>query len=77
VSAPDAIDESLPRDFNSDRLVSEAVTCALLNISRWTLRRMNERGEGPTRRKISPRRFAYRLRDIGQHIGADTQTPAA
>jgi len=44
-----------------DRLVSEKVAAEILNISPDTLRRINHRGEGPQRRKISPRRVGYKL----------------
>jgi hypothetical protein len=77
VTSLDLHSGSLPNDFDSDRLVSEKVAAALLNISIWTLRRMSERKEGPRRRQVSPRRFGYRLRDIGAHIDAETQKPAA
>jgi hypothetical protein len=77
VTSLDLHSDNLPRNFDSDRLVSPRVAAALLNISVWTLRRMSERKEGPHRRQVSPRRFGYRLRDIGAHIGAETQKPAA
>ena len=39
-----------------DRLITERATAEILGISPDTLRRLNRRGEGPSRRKISPRR---------------------
>jgi predicted DNA-binding transcriptional regulator AlpA len=47
-----------------DRLVSEKVAAEILGIHAATLRRLGARGEGPTRRKISPRRVGYRLSEI-------------
>ena len=47
-----------------DRLVSEKTAAELLNISKDTLRRLDKRGEGPKRRKISPRRVGYLLSEI-------------
>jgi hypothetical protein len=54
----------LPDNLDSDRVVSDEVVAAILNISLMTLIRMRARGEGPPRRQISPRRFGTRLRDI-------------
>lgn len=64
-----------------DRLVSEKVAAEILNISPDTLRRINHRGEGPRRRKISPRRVGYKLseveayRDGAGEFGAAEPTP--
>jgi hypothetical protein len=59
---------SFPTDFNSDRLVSDKVAAALMDISVPTLRRMRARGEGPPRRQISLRRYGTRLRDIAEFL---------
>jgi predicted DNA-binding transcriptional regulator AlpA len=58
----------LPTDFGSDRLVSPKVAAQLLNISLPTLRRMWERGEGPRRLRVSPRRDGCRLKDIAAYL---------
>jgi predicted DNA-binding transcriptional regulator AlpA len=42
----------------------ERVTAEILGISPDTLRRLNRRGEGPTRRKISPRRVGYKVSEV-------------
>lgn len=47
-----------------DRLISEKSAAEMLNISRDTLRRLGQRGEGPERRKISPRRVGYKLSEV-------------
>jgi predicted DNA-binding transcriptional regulator AlpA len=47
-----------------DRLISERVAAEILNISPDTLLRINRRGEGPRRRKISPRRVGYKLSEV-------------
>lgn len=47
-----------------DRLISEKTTAEILGISRDTLRRLGIRGEGPQRRKISPRRVGYRFSEV-------------
>jgi hypothetical protein len=60
--------ESLPADFNSDRLVSDQVAAELMDISLATLRRMRALGEGPPRRRISQRRYGTRLRDIAAYL---------
>jgi predicted DNA-binding transcriptional regulator AlpA len=47
-----------------DRMLTERTTAELLSISPDTLRRLNRRGEGPVRRKISPRRIGYKLSEV-------------
>jgi predicted DNA-binding transcriptional regulator AlpA len=47
-----------------DRLITERSTAEILGVSVDTLRRLNRRGEGPTRRKISPRRVGYKLSEV-------------
>jgi predicted DNA-binding transcriptional regulator AlpA len=47
-----------------DRLITEQTTAEILGISPDTLRRLNRRGEGPTRRNISPRRIGYKLSEV-------------
>jgi predicted DNA-binding transcriptional regulator AlpA len=47
-----------------DRLITERDTAEILSISRDTLRRLGRRGEGPTRRKISPRRVGYKVSEV-------------
>ena len=47
-----------------DRLLTERATAEILNISCDTLRRLSRRGEGPARRKISPRRVGYKLSEV-------------
>jgi predicted DNA-binding transcriptional regulator AlpA len=47
-----------------DRLITEQATAEILGISPDTLRRLNLRGEGPTRRNISPRRVGYKLSEV-------------
>jgi predicted DNA-binding transcriptional regulator AlpA len=62
--APDAAKGEPMPDFPTDRLISERATAEILNFSADTLRRLGRRGEGPTRRKISPRRVGYRLSEV-------------
>jgi predicted DNA-binding transcriptional regulator AlpA len=47
-----------------DRLISERLTAELLGLSPDTLRRLSQRGVGPQRRKVSPRRVGYKLSDV-------------
>jgi predicted DNA-binding transcriptional regulator AlpA len=47
-----------------DRLITERTTAEILGISPDTLRRLGRRGEGPTRRKISPRRVGYKVSEV-------------
>jgi predicted DNA-binding transcriptional regulator AlpA len=47
-----------------DRLITERATAEILGISPDTLRRLNRRGEGPLRRKISPRRVGYKVSEV-------------
>jgi predicted DNA-binding transcriptional regulator AlpA len=54
-------------DFNEyvlDRLISETEAASMYGVSRDTLRRRIERGEGPPKIRMSPRRVGYRLRDV-------------
>jgi predicted DNA-binding transcriptional regulator AlpA len=60
-----------------DRLISERTTAEILGISRDTLRRLGQRGEGPRRRKISPRRVGYKISEVEAYRdGAGPQTSA-
>lgn len=54
----------IARNAPLDRLISEKAAAEILNISPDTLRRINHRGEGPRRRKISPRRVGYKLSEV-------------
>jgi predicted DNA-binding transcriptional regulator AlpA len=47
-----------------DRLITEKATAEILGISPDTLRRLGRRGEGPVRRKISPRRVGYKVSEV-------------
>jgi len=47
-----------------DRLINEKITAEILGISCDTLRRLGQRGEGPKRRKISPRRVGYKFSEV-------------
>jgi len=51
-------------DFILDRLISETEAAGLYGISRDTLRRRIDRGDGPPKIRMSPRRVGYRLRDV-------------
>ena len=53
-----------PDEFKANRFVTEAGAAALLGVSHMTLRRMDLRGEGPPRLKLSDRMVRYRLADI-------------
>jgi predicted DNA-binding transcriptional regulator AlpA len=53
-----------PGGNTPDRLITERLAAEILGISADTLRRLNRRGEGPTRRKISPRRVGYKVSEV-------------
>jgi predicted DNA-binding transcriptional regulator AlpA len=66
---------------STDRLITEQATAEILCISRDTLRRLGKRGEGPIRRKISPRRVGYKLSEVeayrdGKRLRAPQQRQA-
>jgi len=56
-----------------DPLITEHDTAKILSISRDTLRRLGKRGEGPARRKISPRRVGYKLSEVERYRDGDLQ----
>ena len=63
-----------------DRLITERATAEILGISPDTLRRLSHRGEGPTRRKISPRRVGYKVSEVeayrdGKSLGISEHPP--
>jgi predicted DNA-binding transcriptional regulator AlpA len=63
-----------------DRLITERATAEILGISPDTLRRLSHRGEGPTRRKISPRRVGYKVSEVeayrdGKSLGVSEHQP--
>src|SRR5689334_635564 len=47
-----------------DRLISERLAAEILGFSADTLRRLSQRGEGPARRRVSPRRIGYKLSEV-------------
>ena len=55
---------------HEDRLISETEAASIYGVSRDTLRRRIERGEGPPKIRMSPRRVGYRLRDVLADIKA-------
>ncbi len=57
-------------DPAANRVVSEAVAAEFVGLSVDTLRRTCQRGEGPPRLKLSPRRVGYRLRDLETWLNA-------
>ena len=60
-----------------DRILSERVTAKILGISPDTLRRLNRRGEGPTRRRISPRRVGYKASEVEAYRDGEPLQPPA
>jgi predicted DNA-binding transcriptional regulator AlpA len=67
----------LPHSGAPDRLISERATAEILSISPDTLRRLDKRKEGPTRRKISPRRVGYKLSEVEAYRDGNLQLQAA
>jgi predicted DNA-binding transcriptional regulator AlpA len=53
-----------PNWIDLQRIVSEQEAAQLRGISVDTLRRQVDRGEGPTRVRLSPRRIGYRLGEV-------------
>jgi len=62
-------------DFTLDRIISETEAAGLNGVHRDTFRRRIERGEGPPKIRISPRRVGYRLRDVLDDIKRRELTP--
>ena len=56
-----------------DHVVAESATAEIIGVSKATLRRMVERGEGPRRLKLSTRRIGYRLSDLEAWLSARGQ----
>lgn len=63
---------SLPPGLDAYRVLAPAETAALIGVSTDTLLRMDARGEGPPRIRISPRRVGYRLRDCEAWLNAQS-----
>jgi predicted DNA-binding transcriptional regulator AlpA len=51
-------------EIGLERLITETEAASLYGVSRDTLRRRTDRGEGPPKIRMSPRRVGYRLRDV-------------
>jgi len=66
---------ALPAEINLERLISEDEAAALYGFSRDTLRRRTDRGEGPPKFRMSPRRVGYRLRDVLEDIKRREMAP--
>jgi hypothetical protein len=47
-----------------DKIITETEAAELRGVSRITLRDMAEKGIGPERLQLSPKRFGYRLSDF-------------
>ena len=48
----------------NDRIVSEREAAQIRGVSEYTLRRQAQRGEGPPRIRLSPRRIGYGLSSL-------------
>jgi predicted DNA-binding transcriptional regulator AlpA len=48
----------------NDRIVSEREAAQIRGVSEYTLRRQAQRGEGPQRIQLSPRRIGYRYSSL-------------
>jgi predicted DNA-binding transcriptional regulator AlpA len=48
----------------NDRIVSEREAAQIRGVSEYTLRRQAQRGEGPERIQLSPRRIGYRYSSL-------------
>ena len=53
-----------------DHVVAESATAEIIGVSKATLRRMVERGEGPRRLKLSARRVGYRMSDLAEWLNS-------
>ena len=62
--------EPLPENFDSDRVVGDAVVARLLDVSIPTLYRMRKLGQAPKRLQISQNRFGTRLRDLRDFLNS-------
>jgi predicted DNA-binding transcriptional regulator AlpA len=51
----------VPASLPDDAILTRAQTCALTNLSEDTLARLHQRGEGPPRVQLSPRRVGYAI----------------
>ena len=67
----------LSYDFTLDRIISETEAAGLNGVSRDTFRRRTDRGEGPPKIRMSPRRVGYRLRDVLNDIKEREVRPEA
>jgi hypothetical protein len=52
-----------------ERILTPAEAARIRGVSRETLRLMSERGLGPRRFQLSPRRFGYRSSDFIESTG--------
>jgi hypothetical protein len=53
-----------------ERIITPAEAAKLRGVSRETLRSMSERGLGPQRIQLSPRRYGYRSTDFIESTGS-------
>jgi predicted DNA-binding transcriptional regulator AlpA len=56
--------QDTPTQTFPDRIVTEREACAIRGVSPDTLQRQADRGEGPERIRLSPRRVGYRYSSL-------------
>jgi predicted DNA-binding transcriptional regulator AlpA len=56
-----------------DQVLTELQAAEFCGISKDTLRRRNNRGDGPKRLRLSARRVGYRLRDLRAWLDSNVE----
>jgi predicted DNA-binding transcriptional regulator AlpA len=64
-------------DLPDHAVLSKPQVCSIINLSEDTLARLHQKGEGPERLQLSPRRVGYTLGAVRTWLRKRASAPAA
>jgi predicted DNA-binding transcriptional regulator AlpA len=67
----------MPVDLPDHAVLSKPQVCSIINLSEDTLARLHQKGEGPERLQLSPRRVGYTVGAVRSWLQKRAKTSAA
>jgi predicted DNA-binding transcriptional regulator AlpA len=66
----------IPVDLPDHAVLSKPQVCSIINLSEDTLARLHQKGEGPERLQLSPRRVGYTVGAVRNWLQGRASAPA-